>query len=337
MNADRLTRVCAIVCIAGALVLLGEVVAMSQFRAASAGQRMLDRTRPAVDGAGLAQLRSDVDLGKRVAAEAPDLDVALARLAGTTTDQFGAIIQRDYPDLATGAAQFTDVVTLTDKAVSNLEARQDDFHAADDLPAFGLPLVSGIVMTIGFAAALIVFGVLAWRGAGRWPRHVLVALTSAALLTALLTDMPGKARQTDALFTSINFERAVADRTRAQLTTVHAALDTLDTKLLPDIAAATGRSRPQLDATLAPSFPSTFQLIAERTTFFERFDALAVIREKNVADAGRVDATPLPAVVWSFIIVAAAALAVSAVADLRWRPSSMRRYNAAAFTTISDH
>ena len=160
---------------------------------------MLDRTRPAVDGPGLARLRVDVDLGKRVAAEAPDLDAALARLVGTTTDQFGAIIQRDYPDLATGAAQFNDVVTLTDKAVSNLEARQDAFRAADDLPAFRLPFVTGLVMTIGFAAALMVFGVLAWRRAERWPRHVLVALTSAALLTALLTNVPGKARQADEL------------------------------------------------------------------------------------------------------------------------------------------
>ncbi|MEO5839283.1 MAG: hypothetical protein ABIQ73_12470 [Acidimicrobiales bacterium] len=320
MKSDRLTRLCAIVCIAGALVLLVEVAAMSQFRAAQAGQRMLDRTRPVVDGPGLAQLRMDVDLGKRVAAEAADLDAALARLLGTTTDQFGVIIQRDYPDLATGAAQFTDVVTLTDKAVSNLEARQDAFHAADDLPAFGLPLVSGIVMTIGFAVGLIVFGVLAWHRPGRWPRHVLVALTTAALLTAFGTNMPGKARQTDELFTSINFERAVAERTRAQLTTVHAALDTLDTKLLPDIAAATGRTRPQLEALLAPSFPSTSQLIAERTTFFDRFDALAVIRARNVADASRVDAAPLPAIVWSFIIVAGAALAVSALADHHWRP-----------------
>ena len=90
-------------------------------------------------------------------------------------------------------------------------------------------------------------------------------------------------------------------------------MDALDTKLLPDIAAATGRTRPQLDALLAPSFPSTIQLVAERPTFFDRFDALAVIREKNVADAGRVAAAPLPA------IVAGAALAVSALADLRWR------------------
>ncbi|HUP72497.1 MAG TPA: hypothetical protein VM282_05570 [Acidimicrobiales bacterium] len=320
MKSDRLTRLCTIVCIAGALVLLVEVVAMSQFRAAAAGQRMLDRTRPAVDGPGLAQLRMDVDLGKRVAAEAPDLEAALAGLVGMTTDQFGAIIQRDYPDLATGAAQFTDVVTLTDKAVGNLEARQDAFHAADDLPAFGLPLVSGIIMTIGFAAGLIVFGFLAWHRPSRWPRHVLVGLTTATLLTAFLTNMPDKARQTDELFKSINFERAVAARSRAQLTTVQTALDTLNTKLLPDIAAATGRTRPQLDALLAPSFPSTSQLIAERTTFFDRFDALAVVREKNVADADRVDTAPLPAIVWSFIIVAGAALTASALADFRWRP-----------------
>jgi hypothetical protein len=322
MRPDRLTRLCAIVCVAGALVLLVEVVAMSQFRAAAAGQRMLDRTRPAVDGPGLAQLRTDVDLGKRVAAEAPDFDAALAGLVGMTTDQFGAIVQRDYPDLATGAAQFTDVVTLTDKAVSNLEARQDAFRAADELPAFGLPLVSGIFMTIGFAGCLMVFGVLAWRRPSRWPRHVLVGLTTATLLTALLTNMPGKARQADTLFESINFERAVAARTRGQLTTVQAALATLDTKLLPDIAAATGRTRPQLDALLAPSFPSTSQLIAERTIFFGRFEALAVIRENNVADAGRVDAAPLPAIVWSFVIVAGAALAVSALADLRGWPQS---------------
>ena len=151
MKSDKLTRLCTIVCVAGALVLLVEVVAMSQLRAAAAGQRMLDRTRPAVEEPGLAQLRRDVELGKRVAAEAPGLDAALARLVGTSTDQFAAIIRRDYPDLATGAAQFVDVVTLTDKAVSNLEARQDAFHAADDLPAFGLPLESGIIMTIGFA------------------------------------------------------------------------------------------------------------------------------------------------------------------------------------------
>ena len=137
---------------------------------------------------------------------------------------------------------------------------------------------------------------------------------------AFLTNMPGKARQTDELFSSINFERPIATRTRAQLTTVQAALDTLDTKLLPDIAAATGRNRLQLDALLAPSFPSTSQLIAERVTFFDRFDALAVIREKNVADAGDVDSAPLPTIVWSFVIVAAAALVVSAVANILWRP-----------------
>jgi hypothetical protein len=323
MEPGKLTRLCTIVCVAGALVLLVEVVAMSQFRAAAAGQRMLDRTRPVVDDSGLAQLRMDIELGKRVAAEAPGLDEALARLVGTSTEQFGAIIQRDYPDLAMGAAQFTDVVTLTDKAVSNLEARRDAFRAADDLPAFGLPLMNGLVMAIGFAACLMVFGVLVSRRPGRWPRHVLVGLTTVTLLMAFLTNMPGKARQADELFSSINFEGPVAVRTRSQLATVQAALDTLDTKVLPDIAAATGRNRLQIDALLASSFPSTSQLIAERATFFHRFDALAVIREKNVADADDVDAAPLPTIVWSFVIVAASALVVSALADLRWRPGQM--------------
>jgi hypothetical protein len=294
-------RVAAVVAGLTGIVLIVGVFTTSDFSRASAGERLITDARPVVSKHGLVRLRSDLDTLKAGVDDVVQrVFPAFADELGMTEAEFEAKLRSDHPALARG---FVDeggtILGAIEAAVSNLEARQSDFKAADDIPVPWLPLTVFPWFTLVLALGLITLGAWAWRQPGRKPAAAIAAIGLVMCALTLVAGLPDKGKKAERVLDSLNITRAVASTTRDQFVTGTTGAAELQ-PFLAEFADARHQTPDQFAATLTTDFPGVANLLGD-TQLFDGIEREVKFREDHVEDFAEVKDAPVELMAWAFV------------------------------------
>ena len=322
-------RVAGVAGIVAGLVLIVGTFAVGGFRAAAAGERLLDLSRPELTKEGAAALRRDFDNVTAAGSETQTVIVpAYAAAEGMTLLQFGPVFLARYPALAKAAGEAQSTAAFTNKAITNVEAHQKDFAPADSIPVSFLPLTVAPAITLGLGVILVVAGLLSLRpGVGRGP-VVAVLVTGVVILG--FTFGGGTFHKVNAahdLISSLNITKASAVDTRNRLNVQEAGGRELSSRVLPDLQAKLHMSDEQFNTYLTTNAPHLAKIHADIDAALARFEVDARIREKGFDEFGIIRDVPIRALPWLYVasgalavLGAGAALLVLRREDLAARP-----------------
>jgi hypothetical protein len=329
---DRRRFVAGVGGVVAGLVLVVGTFAVGGFGAAAAGERLLDMARPELTEEGLAALRADLTTAGTAGQEIQtQLVPAYAAAEGLTVEQFTPVLAARYPLLAAAGAEGEATLAFTDRAVTNLEAHQDDFEKADDIPVPGLPLSVAPVFTLVFGVALIAGGALIVRASRRevptgnrgvWTLAVIGALL---VVFTLASGTPGKIAAADDLIDSLNITEQSAIETRQRLEVQLAGAEQFESEALPDLQRALRMSDAAFDAALRASAPTVASLRGRVPEFLTRFEVDVVIREQGHDEFAAITDAPTHLVPWLYVVggtIAVAAAAPALLARARRRQPS---------------
>lgn len=294
-------RIPAVVAAVTGIVLIVGIFAMSSFSRASAGEDLIVDARPSVDKNGIVRFRSDLDTLKAGADDVVQrVFPAFAAELGMTEAEFEAKVRSDHPALVhafinEGAA----ILDAIEAGVSNLEAHQSDFEAADDIPVPGSPITVmpwfGLLLGLG----LIALGAWAWRRPGRKPAAAIAAVGLAMVALTLVTGLPDKTQKAERLIDSLNITDEVAATTRQQFDTATMGAAELQ-PFLAEFADALDETPDQFAATLDSDFPGLANVLGD-TQLFDRIEGEVEYREDHVEEFADVKDAPIEMAAWAFV------------------------------------
>ncbi len=190
-------RIPAVAALAVGIVIIISLVALSGFSKASDGQNLIDDAANSASETGIVRLRSDVDaLNDASTAVVDQVFPAFARELGLSDTEFEQRLRASHPQ---AASAFLDqrgaIFGSIDKTVSNLEAHQDDYDAADGIPTSWIPLGLMPWFGLGLGLALIGLGAWAWVRPG-FASSLAIAVVGVLMVSAtLITSLPSKAHK----------------------------------------------------------------------------------------------------------------------------------------------
>jgi hypothetical protein len=316
-------RIVGIGALVAGLVLAIGTFAVGGFRSAAAGERLLDLSRPELTEEGLAALRADFTTASTLGSEiGTQLFPLAAGAEGLTLEAYLSGLATRYPALAASGAESTETLTFTDRAITNLEAHQEDFERADDLPVPGVPLTVAPYVTLALGVVLLVAGAVLLRGRGGsgvvpvW----IVAATGVLLIgSTLVTGTPGKVAAADRLIDSLNITSESAQETRARLEVQVAGAAELEGRFLPELREQLGLTDAAFRDLLVARTPTVAATVGRIPALIERFEVDVRIREDGHDEFAAIEDVPIRALPWLYIVSGAIALlaAASALAALR--------------------
>jgi hypothetical protein len=294
-------RVAAVVAGVTGIVLIVGVFTTSSFSRASAGERLITDARPVMSEHGLVRLRSDLDTLKAgVHDVVQQVFPAFADELGMTKAEFEAKLRSDHPALARGfIAEGATILGAIEGAVSNLEARQSDFKAADDIPVPWWPLTVLPWFTLVLALGLIALGAWAWRQPGRKPAAAIAAAGLVICALTLVAGLPEKGQKAERVLDSLNITRAVAATTRDQFVSGTTGAAELQ-PFLAEFANARHQTPDQFATTLTTDFPRVANLLGD-TQLFDHVEREVKFREDHVEDFAEVKDVPIELTAWIFV------------------------------------
>src|SRR5207248_3346868 len=113
------------------------------------------------------------------------------------------------------------------------------------------------------------------------------------------------------LLDSLNSEAAGTVKARTDFSVVAAGGQQLRANLIPDVAAASRVSVPQLRADIARRYPALDDFVTHLDEILARFDAGVRFREKHQGDIAELKKAPLRPLPW-FLVGAGALVVLSA-------------------------
>ena len=177
----------------------------------------------------MVRLRNDVTtVDEASTAVVEQVFPAFAQELGISQAEFEQRLRTSHPEAASAFLDQRDAIFASiDTTVSNLEAHQDDYDAADAIPTSFIPLSVMPWFALAFGLLLIGLGVWAWVQPGRASAAV-VALAGAILITfTLVAQLPSKGAQAEDLLDSLNIDEEIATRTRTEFETFRAGTEDL--------------------------------------------------------------------------------------------------------------
>jgi hypothetical protein len=306
-------RIPAVAAIVIGLAMIVGLVAMSGFSKASDGENLITDAEASVSNTGVVRLRKDVTtLDQASAAVVERVFPAFAREVGLDDAEFEQRLRSTHPE---AAAAFLDqreaIFTSIDKTVSNLEAHQDDYDAADAIPTSWIPLTVMPFFALAFGLLLIGLGVWAWLRPGRGSSAG-VALAGAVLIAFTLgTQLPSKSGQAERLLDSLNIDEAIATRTRTEFETFRAGTEDLR-EVFVEFARARGQTPEELGETIRRELPIVAE-VAEDTAALDRIEGEVAFREEHIDEFASVDDVPLELAAWGYVVLGGVLVVAGAV------------------------
>ena len=295
----RVPAVAAIVL--GAAMVIG-VIGMSGFTKASDGETLIADAEASVSNEGVVRLRNDVTTVDQASTAVVDqVFPAFARELGISQAEFEQRLQATHPEAARAFLDQRDAIFVSiDKTVSNLEAHQDDYDAADAIPTSSIPLTAMPWFALAFGLLLIGLGVWAWVQPGRASAAV-VALAGAILITFTLTaQLPSKGAQAEDLLDSLNIDEEIATKTRTEFETFRAGTEDLKAVFV-EFAQARGQTPEQLGETIRRELPIVAE-VAEDTAALDRIEREVAFREEHIDEFASVKDVPLEMAAWGYVV-----------------------------------
>ncbi len=283
-----------------ATVVVGLTV-FSPSRAAD-GDRLISLVDVELTDRGLADHRFDLDTWDQGSAELQTGAVPwLASLVGTPPDDYTAQLRRAVPAVDTALTTLPDALPFARRILTNLQAQQENFEAAQDLPGPGLSLEAGAWLLVAAGAVLAVLGGVVVVTGRRSSRIGVAALAAVLVVGPLATSFPSNADKTADLLSTLNFDHQVAVRTRTFFEVTRDLFAGVDAQVLPLTARAAGIDEATLAAETRARFPALATALDHQDEIAARFEARVRIREQAVDDLVEVKKVPLRALGWLVI------------------------------------
>jgi len=296
----RVPAVAAIV--VGAAMVIG-LIGMSGFTKASDGENLIADAEASVSNEGVVRLRNDVTtVDQASTAVVKRVFPAFAQELGISQAEFEQRLRATHPEAASAFIDQRDAIFASiDKTVSNLEAHQDDYDAADAIPTSFIPLSVMPWFALAFGLLLIGLGVWAWMQPGRASAAV-VALAGAILITfTLVAQLPSKGAQAEDLLDSLNIDVEIATKTRTEFETFRAGTEDLK-EVFVEFAQARGQTPEELGETIRRDLPIVAE-VAEDTAALDRIEGEVAFREEHIDEFASVKDVPLEMAAWGYVVL----------------------------------
>ena len=294
---------------AGVVVLVGVVFIIlilvnNLFAVGPAFEEMIDDFRPVLQEEALAQAQADVD-GLAAAGEEFQTQIApgMAQQLGMTPDEFGAMVQSQYPAVAQGMQALPEITATFSGLIQTLDSQRELFESADAIPTDDMPAttVPWIILVSGIAA--IVVGVLMLLPGRTWA-IVAVVLGAGLVIVTFALNLPQKAADADELNENLTpiYTQELIDGASASLTVVTAMGQQMQTEMLPDLAAQLGMSQDELNAFLGENFPATAAAMQTMPETLERFEGFVGVFAMNLENYETIQPVSFTPIIWAMII-----------------------------------
>jgi hypothetical protein len=266
-------------------------------------EREADLVRHELSSEGLAQHRHDFQVARdTMHGLESEVLPAVAATLGVTDEALRARIAADYPAVDRLLVEQPELVALAEGGLANLEAQEERFENADALPTGFLPGWAGGAWSLILAAVVIVCGAVLLRAHAARVRRTALGLVAAVavLLIALPLAMgtPGKAADAQAVLDTLRPTDELVARTEAAYVTSDEGMREFDERLMPDVAAALGVSRSQLDAAMALQFPEVAANLEEVPAVLDRYEGRVEIRREGNEDLATLKEIPIEELGW---------------------------------------
>ena len=296
--------------ISGGLVILVGVVFIvvtlinNLFAVGPAFEEMITDFRPLLAEESLNTARADV-AGLEAAGVEFQTAVApaMAQQLGMTPEEFGGMVQSEYPAVAQGMEALPEITATFSGLIDTLDSQRALFESADAIPTDDLPAttVPWIITIAGLLA--IAAGVMLFVPGRAWA--ILAAVLGAALLiTTFALSLPQKAADADELNDNLKpiYTQELIDGAEGSLVVVAAMGEEMQAKMLPDLAAQLGMSPDELNAFLGENFPATAAALQTMPDSLQRFEGFVGIFAMNLDNYETIKPVSFTPIIWMMVI-----------------------------------
>lgn len=319
----------------GAAMIIG-TLALSLPSKTAGVNRLTNTLRPAFTTKGESEERTGFDQLQAMATQLQkQVAPALSKDLHLSAKQFDAFLAKNDPAVATGVSRLGTILPRFQGLVTGLREERGNFEKADaialrspvHLPPTTVPwllIVPGALVLVLGIGGLARPAVASRRGA------TVIAVIGAILIIApFAVSVPAKAKAVDRLTAAFApaLTPAAVHQTRADMNTVQAMADQLQTKLLPELATALKVTPTQLSQELGKDFPAFALGVKNLPTILPRFQTLVrdlqTVSGTDFNDASSIPwaSTPTTTLTWLFVVPGALLLLAGGLAFGFARPA----------------
>ena len=296
--------------ISGGLVILVGVVFIvvtlinNLFAVGPAFEEMITDFRPLLAEESLNTARADVAV-LEAAGEEFQTAVApgMAQALGMTPEEFAGMVQGQYPAVAQGMQALPEITATFSGLIDTLDSQRALFESADAIPTNDLPATT-VPWIITISALLaIAIGVMLFMPGRVWPIAAIVLGAGLVIVTFALS-LPQKAADADELNENLTtiYTQELIDGATGSLAIVGAMGEEMQTKMLPDLAAALGMSPDELNAFMGEKFPATAAAMQSMPESLPRFDGFVGTFAMNLDNYETIQPVSFTPIIWMMVI-----------------------------------
>ena len=296
--------------ISGGLVILVGVVFIvvtlinNLFAVGPAFEEMITDFRPLLAEESLNTARADVAV-LEAAGEEFQTAVApgMAQALGMTPEEFAGMVQGQYPAVAQGMQALPEITATFSGLIDTLDSQRALFESADAIPTNDLPATT-VPWIITISALLaIAIGVMLFMPGRVWPIAAIV-LGAGLVITTFALNLPQKAADADELNENLStiYTQELIDGATGSLAIVGAMGEEMQTKMLPDLAAALGMSPDELNAFMGENFPATAAAMQSMPESLPRFDGFVGTFAMNLDNYETIQPVSFTPIIWMMVI-----------------------------------
>lgn len=297
-------KIAAAVVVLVGIVFIILILVNNLFAVGPAFEEMIDDFRPVLQEDALAQAQADVD-GLAAAGEEFQTQIApgMAQQLGMTPDEFGAMVQSQYPAVAQGMQALPEITETFTGLIQTLDSQRELFESADAIPTDDLPAttVPWIILVSGLAA--IIVGVLMLLPGRVWS-IVAVVLGAGLVIATFALNLPQKAADADDLNENLTpiYTQELIDGASASLTVVTAMGQQMQAEMLPDLAAQLGMSQDELNSFMGQNFPATAAAMQTMPETLQRFEGFVGVFAMNLENYETIQPVSFSPIIWAMIV-----------------------------------
>ena len=293
----------AIAVIAG-VVFLASAMVNNLFEVGPAFEEMIDDFRPILTEESLDTARADIATLEAAGTEFQTVvGPAMAQALGMTPEQFGGMVESQYPAVAQGMAALPAVTETFYGLIDTLDSQRDLFASADAIPTDDLPAttVPWIIAISGVLA--IAVGVLMFKPGRIWAMLAL-ALGVVLIVSTVVLSLPQKAADADELNENLTpiYTQELIDGANGSLAVVGAMGQEMEAKMLPELAAQLGMTPEELNVFMGQNFPATAAAIQSMPESLPRFNAFVGIFDANLDNYETIQPVAFTPIIWTLLV-----------------------------------
>jgi hypothetical protein len=286
------------------IVFLAMTMINNLFEVGPAFEELIDDFRPVLTDESLDTARADIAVLEAAGIEFQTVvGPAMAQAFGMTPEQFGGMVESQYPAVAQGMEALPAITETFTGLIDTLDSQGDLFASADAIPSDDLPAntVPWIIAISGVLA--LGLGVMMFKPGPIWAILVL-ALGVILVISTVVLSLPQKAADADQLNENLTpiYTQDLIDRANASLVVIGAMGEQMQTAMLPDLAAQLGMTLDELNVFMGEQFPATAAAMQSMPESLPRFNAFVGIFDANLDNFETIQPVAFSPIIWAFLL-----------------------------------